>query len=344
MNQRIEALFNAAYKHAQSLHKSPIVKDISKLWQALTINRSEGLSSYFKDPALRRAYLGYYMPLYAAKMAILIHQLMTEGHIAADMAPRVLDLGSGPLVGVTACRLAFGQFESALAIDREIGPMRQALDFLQALYGREKIYMVRANLAGPDNLWRPREPIDMAILSHVLNEFGSSRRELPSKIRLIKSAMATLSPQGKLLIMEPATRVSTRELMALRDEIHQDPYMHILAPCTGASQCPLLATRDGWCHGELKWGRPQICREIDEKIGFDKSKLKYSYLLLGRAPSQLSKDNYRVVSGQMHHENIARRYVCTASGLLTLSEPIKNGSAQISSYYRGQLVNLGKDI
>jgi hypothetical protein len=351
---RIEDLFNRAYRFAQSMHRSDLVGDIGKLWQALTIERADSLADYFKNPALRRAYIGYYAPLYAAKIALLLRQMVLEGHIKADASsggPRVLDLGSGPLVGVMAAHLAFGQISQASAVDREIGPMRHGYDFLKTIWPVEtlkQIELLRANLTGPEYYWKPRQAPDLIIMSHVLNEFGAGRRFLEPKLKLIASALRMLAKDGRMLIVEPANKINTRELMSLRDALVEEGSAAIFAPCTGALHCPLLRTSTSWCHGELAWKRPAICEQVDQKIGFDKSYLKYSYLLIGNTPQKAASDeNWRVVSGPMSDRGTLRRYVCTPEGLLTLAQDERERNKPLRDFYRGELIaksSLPKDL
>lgn len=343
LDERIEQLFTRSYQYAQRLHRSDLIGDIEKLWQALTLERADSLSSYFKNAGLRRAYLGYYMPLYAAKIALLLQRLCKEGLLPgfAEKPMRVLDLGSGPLVGISAARLAFGPLKRAIAVDREIGTMRSGYDFLKPFMDEEEakqIFLRRANLSVLKS-FDFQEPFDLIILSHVLNEFGSSSRFLSKKLDVILAGVNMLADGGRMLIMEPGNRVCSRDLMSLRDALFAEASVSILAPCTGIDQCPLLKNATDWCHGELVWRRPAICAKIDEKIGFDKSMLKYSYLLLSKkaVPPEGVKD-WRVVSGNMVHEGVVRRYVCTPSALLTLSQKEVTYKSVLTPLIRGELV------
>ncbi len=343
LKDRIEQLFVQSYRYAQGLHRSDLIGDIEKLWRALTLERADSLSNYFKNAGLRRAYMGYYMPLYAAKIALLLQRLTKEGFLPnfSEKPLRVLDLGSGPLVGVMASRLAFGPLKRAIAADREIGPMRSGYEFLKPFLKEEEasqIFLRRINLGVPAS-FNFNESFDLIILSHVLNEFGSSRRFLPKKNDLVLSALKMLADGGRMLIVEPGNRVCSRDIMAMRDELFADAAVSILAPCTGIAQCPLLKNSTDWCHGELDWKRPDICTKIDEKIGFDKSMLKYSYLLLSKKEIQpdASKD-WRIVSGNMSHEGVVRRYACTSTELLTLSQKESAFRSVLTPLVRGELV------
>jgi ribosomal protein RSM22 (predicted rRNA methylase) len=342
LDNRIEKLFTQCYQHAQRLHRSDLISDIEKLWQALTLERADSLSSYFKNAGLRRAYLGYYMPLYAAKIALLLGRLTKEGFLSGfvEKPMRVLDLGSGPLVGIAAVRLAFGPLKRAIAADREIGTMRSGYDFLKPFLNEEEakqIFLRRANLSVQKS-FDFQEPFDLVILSHVLNEFGSSSRFFFKKLDIILAAIKMLADGGRMLIMEPGNRICSRDLMVLRDALYEEASVSILAPCTGIGQCPLLKKATDWCHGELDWKRPAVCAKIDEAIGFDKSILKYSYLLLSKRETQpKAVKDWRIVSGNMIHEGVVRRYVCTPSKLLTLVQKEVTYKSVLTPLVRGEL-------
>ena len=342
--ERIEALFNQAYGFAKSLHRSDLTYDIAQLWEALTLDRANALSTYFRSPALRRAYLGYYLPLYSAKIALLMEQMIREGHLTpSKIQPlRVLDLGSGPLAGLWGAHLALGPIAQAMAVDKEIGPMRMGHDFFKQVLGPSEvppIQLVRANLTGPEYFWKPGFKPNLIVMGHVLNELGNGSRFLESKLRLVLSAAQLLENDGRLLIVEPASKVSSRALMEVRDALFQEKSVHILAPCTGASVCPLLKSPQNWCHGELSWERPKVCEEVDRRIGFDKSFLKYSYLLIAKKPVEARGEPGRIVSGEMRDRGIERRYVCTPEGLLTLSQK-ESDQAILSRLSRGEKVDL----
>src|SRR5947208_17040115 len=88
---------------------------------------------YFADPALRRAYLLYFLPVNAAKVASLLREMP-----ALPARPlRVLDVGSGPGAGLLAVLDHLAQRGDAthrgyevIAVDRS----REALQKAEALW------------------------------------------------------------------------------------------------------------------------------------------------------------------------------------------------------------------
>ncbi|MEI6806054.1 MAG: small ribosomal subunit Rsm22 family protein, partial [Myxococcaceae bacterium] len=305
-----------AFLHAKSIHASDLIPDIKALWKALTQERADSLSDYFRKPALRRAYLGYYMPLYAMKIASLLESLNLP-----FKNPKVLDLGAGPLSGTFGAHLAFGGLSQSVAVDREIGPMRAGVEFFEGLLKKKlDIKLVQANLKGPSYFWKPDFKPDIIIMAHVLNEFGSGSRYLESKHLLISQAMKLLDKNGVLVVIEPASKVASRDIMAIRNWLHEEGQVKIIAPCPETDRCPLLLSRNNWCHAEFPHMRPKELMAVDQKIGFDREFLKCSYLVLAKPESPYQHKDFRIVSGLMNADGVLRRYACTSDGLLTLSQ------------------------
>lgn len=321
-SQSLDELAEKCLHFAQKMHRSDITNDIQDLWQALTVERSEGLSNYFQKAWARRAYLGYYFPLYVAKINALVARLQGEGHFKAfeQEGPRILDLGSGTLAGITAFHLRFGHLERATAVDKSVSPMRLGLELLEELYPqtnwKKEVFLKAANLLGPTSSLVPPWKPNLIFFGHVLNELSEGQRALPRKIGLIEDVAKHLQDDGYVLIVEPATRSPTRELMAIRDHFASSDVLSVVAPCFGAEKCPLLMTPTSWCFSELRWSRPKSLKKIDDLIGFDREALKTSFLLLQKAPEQKS-EKARVVSGTMIHGGVLRRYVCGSEGLKT---------------------------
>ncbi|MBH1989537.1 MAG: hypothetical protein I8H72_05915, partial [Myxococcaceae bacterium] len=327
-----------AYSRAKSKHSSDLIPDIRLLWKALNTERADSLAGYFRKPALRRAYLGYYLPLYVSKIASLLESLPISWE-----KPSILDLGAGPLSATWAAQRVYGQLGECMAVDREIGAMRSGFEFVEELTGqRTPVRLVQANLKGPTYFWKPSFKPDLVIMAHVLNEFGSGARHLEAKLSLIESAMALLGSQGVLLIVEPAARVMARDLMALRDQIMAQGEYRILAPCPQIDRCPLLVNRENWCHRELKVERSAELKKVDQTIGFDREFLKCSYLVLARRDYEQKASHERVVSGLMTAKGIHRRYVCTPEGLLTAAERVEPGHAILRDLMRGDAVQMQK--
>jgi SAM-dependent methyltransferase len=319
---RAADLVHHAIDLAQRRHRSPLAKDVAALSRLLTDERSHRDAGYLSSPQHRRAYLAYYAPRNSLRIARLLRELGSEGWVPTTQSPTVLDLGSGPLSGVLGAWIHYGQLRGATAVDLAAGAIRDGRELLAraAPKGIQNLDARVASLTGAPEAWRPPAPVDLAILANVLNELGDPRRGVDRRIRLVAEAIDQLAPDGRLLIVEPATRVQSRGLMRLRDELVEEGIGQLLAPCTGAEACPLLKTRGDWCHDELAWEPPEEMKRLARKAGLRPTSLKHSYLLLARADAELeTPKGLRVVSGGVgrgarHSERLA----CTADGLVRL--------------------------
>lgn len=343
---RIDALVGAAIQRARAAHPSPLGGDVARLSRLFTTDRAARDPSYLRDRAARRAYLGFYAPQNAAKIALLLGQLVDEGLVPAWEAPAVLDLGAGPWTGLLGVRAAFGALGPSRAVDLAHG----ALEDGRGLYGAAfepdpPVENVVANVAALGT-WRPPAPVDLAIAANVLNEIGDPRRALRDRLDVVGAAVAALREGGRVLLVEPGTRVHGRALMALRDAIRDEGLAVVLAPCRGAPGCPLLRTPGDWCHQELRWQRPAAFARLEAEAQLPKDVLKLSHLLLGRpgdAPEP--RQGLRLVGGTMRdRQGVERRYGCGPDGLVTL-RGAQRLPPRIGAPARGALaVELPRDV
>ncbi len=160
---------------------------------------------------------------------------------------------------------------------------------------------------------RSQEPIGLLLISHVLNELPpSAMEEIRSLVVRSRSVVWT----------EPGTREVSRALGALRDA--WAPEVPVVAPCTHAHSCPVLAAGNErhWCHF-FGFPPPGVLADSDwvkfaQRAGIDLRSLPYSFLALDRswkAPTHLS----RVIGRPEHFKPYARLLNCDASGLAELS-------------------------
>lgn len=309
----------AAVEHARSLHRSPLAPDVARLHRLFTSERAERRPDYQRDPALRRAYLGFFLPYNAVKIALLLARSRREGVIPPLREPAVLDVGAGPLTGVFAAWIACGRLGPCVAVDAAAAAMAAAEPLLSAIeHGGVTQRAVNVTLRQAASYLEGFRP-DLAVAANVLNELRDPRRGDDAREHLVTELVAALTPSGRLLAVEPATRVHGRALMLLRDRLVAGRHATVLSPCRGTATCPLLRSRGDWCHGEHPWEPPGVLAELARAAGIDKATLKESHLLL--APRALSAPvvGLRLVGGPMRDATgTERRYACGADGLATL--------------------------
>lgn len=316
---RIDALVGAAIHRARAAHRSPLGRDVQRLSRLFTTDRAERGQGYLRDPAARRAYLGFYVPQNAAKIALLLRQLVEEGLVPAWPAPTVLDLGAGPWTGLLGARAAFGALGPSRAVDIAAGALDDGRALFAEAFGPAEVETVVTNVAVVGG-WRPPREVDLAVAANVLNEIGDPRRALRDRLDVVAAAIGALAKGGRLLVVEPGTRVHGRALMTLRDAVRDEGVATILAPCRGAPGCPLLRTPGDWCHQEIPWRRPPAFERLEREADLPKDVLKLSHLLLARpgdAPEP--RKGFRLVGGTMRDSRgVERRYGCGPEGLVTL--------------------------
>ena len=305
---------------AQASHPSPLAPDIARLSRLFTTDRSGRAQDYMRDPALRRAYLGFFVPTNAVKVALLLERLQREGAFVGftSAAPRVLDIGAGPLTGLLGAHIAFGALGPALAVDIADKAMEEGAQLLRSL-GVVDVTCAAHSIASPPSTWRPRAPVDLVIAANVLNELGDPRRAVEVRTRLLEACVDMLAPGGRVLVVEPGTRVHGRSLLAVRDALVERGRVEVLAPCRGVERCPLLRTDGDWCHGETHWERPAAFAALERAAAIPKDVLKESHLLLARpADARAPHSGHRLVGGLMARE-VDRRYACGPQGLVVLA-------------------------
>jgi hypothetical protein len=92
-----------------------------------------------------------------------------------------------------------------------------------------------------------------------------------------------LTPQGCLVVLEPASAAESRRVLTLRDRAVAQGW-HVVAPCPGDGPCPALASADGWCHGEWHFERPAYIQAVDRETGLRREVLKATWFALLPAP------------------------------------------------------------
>jgi ribosomal protein RSM22 (predicted rRNA methylase) len=330
------------------------VRTLSRLF---TRERDVLGSDYFADPALRRAYLLYFLPVNVAKVA----SLLWEMPILPARPLRILDVGSGPGVGALAVLshltqngVAAHEGSEVIAVDRS----RSALQEAEALW--EQVSVTRRGgpsfrfHAVPLDLERPgaRVPwktgaFDLVIVANSLNElFRSAPDPIARRVRFLESLLDALSSDGTGMIIEPALRETTRDLHHVRDRLVAARRATVYSPCLHEQPCPALVHPDDWCHEERPWSPPPMLRAIDREVGFIKDALKFSYLILrkdGLTVAERGPDVYRVVSEVMVMKGDRRAWLCNETGrplVGRLDRARSDATAAFDRWHRGAIVRV----
>ena len=265
---------------------------------------------YLADPALREQYARDIAPRTELALARVLE------HAWADLpAPgRALDLGSGTGAVGRALRARFGEAPEVIAVDRTGGPG-----------------VVRANLA--TELPAVAGPFDLVVAAHLLNELfverAPSDRAPLRAARVLAWTRAFLAPAGRVILIEPALRETSRDLLAVRDRLVAAG-LHVVAPCFFQGPCPALASERDWCHDAAA-------------VPGQRARVDFSYLVLAAAPGAEQPWNERVVSDRLPEKGRLRLYVCGAGGrreLIRLDRHRSPANAPLDTVSRGAALSI----
>lgn len=325
-------------------------KGVSKLSELFTEERGRLNSGYLNQPALRAAYLLYFLPINFAKARFVLQKLPEEFWRRKNF--RVLDLGSGPgsaslaFLSLLAEKNPKASVECVLS-DQNKNILEDALALKRCFDGPGKIQF--QTIATEAKTFRLQGEYDLILLSHILNEWVQDSA-MDRAEWLLPRMEDHLCPMGIVAIMEPALKRPTRELMGLRDHLLESKDFSVLAPCLHQEICPMLAaTHNDWCHFYVEWEEPAYLKELDRLVDNDNRFLKVAYLLIGRTDA--TKKNlplrrpfeFRVVSNRMARRGKTELVLCGIPGRIKLTRMDRDrtaANADLERTQRGDLIEL----
>jgi len=178
-----------------------------------------------------------------------------------------------------------------------------------------------------------KEQYDLIIFSNVLNElFIGEDNRVSRRIPLVGNILRTLlADDGSCIIIEPALRETSRDLLTLRDGLLRER-LHLFSPCMTGDRCPALDNPRDWCHEDLLWEPSERIREIDRRIGLRKDSLKFSYLVLRKDALTLAgvlpERSCRVVSEPLVSRGKIELFLCGPAGRRLVTRLDKERTAE----------------
>lgn len=342
----------AALTHWTTADLRFFAKGAALVSESFTSERSALPRNYFNRPEYRSGYLLYFVAANLPKVAHCLRLVNPAQRFAGKSVVRMLDLGCGPgTAALAAAHLWRTQSPPQTLAITGVDQNREILKDAQALFAAQRFAnatltthtaAVRANTLAATCR---HERFDVIVCANLLNEIG----DLADRERLTRALLQRLTPEGVLILIEPALQKTTRELMMLRDgllgvatpgnegrpsaggglgrgtrdERHRP---HVLAPCLHHAACPMLRhNKRDWCHAYLDWRRPKVIADLDQLIGNKKEYLKFSYLILSSRPSSLvprpsepeasgRPSLFRVVSAPLRTNGKCEWLLCPADG------------------------------
>jgi len=266
---------------------------------------------YLADPVLRGQYAREIAPRTEAALGRVLGELYAVP--AAGSPARALDLGAGTGAVGRTLRARFGESCEVVAVDRVAS-----------------LGAVRANLAV--ELPAVTGTFDLIVAAHLLNELYVDRapaeRVALRARRVLAWSRSLLAPGGLVILIEPALRETSRDLLAVRDQLLAAG-LHVVAPCFFAGPCPALARERDWCH--------------DAAPVPSHPRVDFSYLVLRAAPVPAAPSFHRIVSDPMPEKGRLRFFTCGPTGrhpLVRLKRYRSPDNAALDKAVRGDAISV----
>jgi 2-polyprenyl-3-methyl-5-hydroxy-6-metoxy-1,4-benzoquinol methylase len=247
---------------------TPVAERIKALSHAYVSEHSGQLPAV-TDREAAKAYALYFLPINFAKVLYLLDEL------PADFKTRpleVLDFGCGPGTASLAVQSWHRGAVSLTLVDHASA----MLDVARSILAPQG---AAARFLGVEQFRDDTKRYDLIVLANVLTELASEQCAT-----LLDELLQKLTPNGVVLILEPALQGITRRMQALRDtalDRHQE--LTPLFPCTRRDPCPMLvADTQSWCHGTLRWQAPRLVMQLDALTGFNKHRVKFCAFIFQR--------------------------------------------------------------
>jgi ribosomal protein RSM22 (predicted rRNA methylase) len=277
----------------------------SSIHRGLTGTRVLVGQPYLADPDLRRQYEAEIAPRSIAALEhIFARTPLPSPH-------RVLDLGAGTGAAGRAAQARWP--DSALSsVDRIAGAGIIRTDLARA--GRP---------SGIDGRF------DLIIAAHLLGELALDTN---SRARLVLGwCHELLEKNGHCILIEPALRTTSRELLALRDRLVAAGHF-IVAPCLWQGACPALLRDRDFCHASA------------DAIAQGRSRIDFSYLVLrhhGATCRELAR--FRIVSDPIKNKGRLCFFACGPAGRVLVTRLDRErgpANKEIEHISRGDLVHI----
>jgi ribosomal protein RSM22 (predicted rRNA methylase) len=373
-----ETLSDELFQNFPSSKVAEIAQGVAELSNLYTRQRKRLSSELLNNFVLRKAYLGYFLPSNLVKVRRIFQEILAHPQGASHFTGRrrLLDIGCGPgtsLLGFLSL-LADGTVLTdsleCVALDSAVANLQDA----EHLFSRYSCCLKRsrdlalrtchAELSHSPSLNLDGQ-FDFVVFGNVLNELFPDRKDRIEKRCELVAAVAQkwLSKDGFLVLLEPALKETSRELLLLRDRLLDQTDLCVYAPCVHSLHCPAVARENlsDWCHEDRHWVSPRLIQAIDALVGIRKESLKYSYAVFSRlglsvaeaarwqarnrgkssAERESGGQVWRVVSERLEEKGKSSAYFCGDQGRARVTRLEKHGTEHNQDFgnlERGQVV------
>ncbi len=296
---------------------------LKKLWPRLAKGRGqeEQSSHYSFQREEAEAYASYYLPANCLKPALILEEAFLLGlDPMPDAESKWLDLGTGP--GTAWWGVAWWCLQrkkKAAFTGWDQSPAFQRL--AQSLTSGHPLPLPSSFLAGREDplaLVKRLRPTHVSFMNSVA-EIWKDVEERERNLRALLHELDLLErADGKarfLLLIEPGSRDSSRELATIKDHLQKEK-ARVLLPCLDARPCGALKDPRDWCHEEVQCDFPAWLNELGSGAGLRKESLLFSYALFSASGTIHSalEEGWRIVSQRMERKGQVECRLCTKEG------------------------------
>jgi ribosomal protein RSM22 (predicted rRNA methylase) len=299
---------------------------LRKLWPKLAKGRGQaqaGEPHYSFQRSEAEAYAAYYLPANCLKVPLALEEAFLAGE---DPLPAAecswLDLGTGP--GTAYWGLAWWcarRGKKARFTGWDQSPHFQSIARnLAASAGFATPASFVADRSDPLELIRKTKPTHVSFvnsLAEIYPDLARRRSELGKILRELRALKQADGRERFLLVVEPGSRASSRELAELKDQLQAESLGQVLFPCLDSRLCGALVNPQDWCHEEVACDFPDWLNELGAGAGLRKESMLFSYALMHATPTRQPRPTagaLRIVSQRLERKGQVECYLCTAHG------------------------------
>lgn len=317
-------------------NKLLLEKKIKELTGIYTVNKKDK-GKNFRDEMRTYAYLLYFLPLnYYKLVKLLENNFYSDFNIKFNDTVNVLDIGAGP---GTASLALLSYLKDNKGQDKKVNITMVDKNKKILSMGKNIIREFSNNNSQTTQIEYYNEPLllqglskinrkySVIFLANVLNEM-QDRNKMERFNLLLMLFNRLLEENGIIVLMEPGTRIASRDLIALRDllifEGKFNAPFNIIAPCTHYNRCVLHNKDDrDWCFRSEKFEIHDT--KFFEKLLFDLKMeyiFHYSYLIISKTKPIDNPNQMRIISDYIKDGDKNFYICCNSRGktkLLTLN-------------------------
>jgi len=259
---------------------------------------------YWANEEILESYHLFFGARIRMKWDAVLGDALTRG-FAVEKSARVVDWGCG--TGVATLALLPHRLKDlgakCVLFDRSAAALR---------YAAERVAEAAPGIAIETTSKAPDVTDAIVLLSHVVNELSADA---------LSALVASLANARAVIWVEPGTPACSRAVIAVREKLRSTQAFQIVAPCTHAEACGMLAPSNArhWCHF---FGAPDPMvfrnadwRKFSDTLKVDLRSLPTSYLVLQRAAVPPAPAPLRVVGRARHSTGYTTVLGCAASGV-----------------------------